>query len=71
MADALRKMKSSLGERAVLVWVCVMDRKRVVPTNDAPLGTLFSSDGKRDQLVGTPSKSVQHMRWKSNNLQAR
>jgi hypothetical protein len=56
-------MRSSLGERAVLVCVWVMDRKRVASTNDAALwNSILERRRKRDQVVGTPSKSVQHMR---------
>ena len=39
--------------------------------NDAFFGRFIpeiAANGR--QAVGTPSKSVQHMRWKSNNLQA-
>jgi hypothetical protein len=54
MADAPRKMRRSLGERAVLVCVWVMYQERAAPTNDALLGSLFLSvAAKRSQAVGT------------------
>jgi hypothetical protein len=43
-ADAHRKIRSNFGELAVLAFAWVMNRKRVVRTNDALSGTLFTRD---------------------------
>lgn len=69
IADAPRKIRSNLGRGAVHGCVWVMYQERTAPSNDASFLSLFLNEP--DQPVGTPSKSVQHMRWKSNNLQAR
>ena len=54
IAEAPRKIRSNLGRLVARGCIWVMDRKRVVPTNDAPSGTLFLSDkgGKIKRVMG-------------------
>ena len=44
IAEAPRNIRSNLGRLGVSVCVWVMHRERIVPTIDAPAGTLFLSD---------------------------